>query len=432
MSSNNTANDLFLRAEYQANQGQLRFDLATFMAAIPLYRQAIAKAPTFALAYAKLAVVECDTAAFGGGGLDVKQLNADARLHVEQALKVAPNLPAAHLALASCDIFSGVDLSGALQAINAALALRPNDTEALEARGRVEVGLGRFDDALASSQQAFVSDPRNSLLATFTGYTYAKVARYPEAERWYQRAQALDPLNVNARVDLAAAILYSTGDVSRALAEAQGNERLIKFTRVRLLTYQRKYQEALSLLDTVPDTPTNFGDTVKGPKALQQAELFRLLGNVDQARLHYTQALPKIRAQLAQAQGFLQVSGWLNLAQVELGLGHTTQGLAAIAKVLDIVATGRDPGSGPGFMETCAALYAEAQRPDRAVPLLVKALARPGIGGSYSPVLLWLDPAWDPIRQKPRFQALLKKYAQYKPSVIPAASAAASDETGQS
>lgn len=51
------------------------------------------------------------------------------------------------------------------------------------------------------------------------------------------------------------------------------------------------------------------------------------------------------------------------------------------------------------------------------MPLLAKALATPGIGEQYSPVMLWLDPYWDPIRRDARFQALLKQYAQYKPAV---------------
>ncbi|HET8899864.1 MAG TPA: hypothetical protein VFN09_13925, partial [Rhodanobacteraceae bacterium] len=62
-----------------------------------------------------------------------------------------------------------------------------------------------------------------------------------------------------------------------------------------------------------------------------------------------------------------------------------------------------------------ASLYAQAGRPDLAIPLLSKALASPGIGFSYSPVLLWLDPAWDPIRGADAFKALQKSYARYQP-----------------
>lgn len=57
------------------------------------------------------------------------------------------------------------------------------------------------------------------------------------------------------------------------------------------------------------------------------------------------------------------------------------------------------------------------------MPLIAQALATPGIGLDYSPVMLWLDPVWDPIRQDPRFQALLTQYARYKPAVIPVAAA---------
>jgi serine/threonine-protein kinase len=74
-------------------------------------------------------------------------------------------------------------------------------------------------------------------------------------------------------------------------------------------------------------------------------------------------------------------------------------------------------------MQVNAALYAQARRTDLAVPLLARALATPGIGGDYSPVMLWLDPHWDPIRGDPRFRALLEQYAQYKPAIVPAAAA---------
>jgi hypothetical protein len=82
----------------------------------------------------------------------------------------------------------------------------------------------------------------------------------------------------------------------------------------------------------------------------------------------------------------------------------------------------------PGFREFDASVYSLAARADLAVPLLDRALATPGIGMNYSPVMLWLDPVWDPIRRAPGFQALLKKYARYKPAVTyvgpPAPSAA--------
>ncbi|MGH8292913.1 MAG: hypothetical protein ACRESA_05515 [Gammaproteobacteria bacterium] len=51
---------------------------------------------------------------------------------------------------------------------------------------------------------------------------------------------------------------------------------------------------------------------------------------------------------------------------------------------------------------------------------------RAASGWIYSPGLLWPDPAWDPIRHDPGFQALLQRYVQYKPAVISAAPTATS------
>ncbi|MGH8118235.1 MAG: tetratricopeptide repeat protein [Rhodanobacteraceae bacterium] len=420
MSANNAANNLFLEAEYQANQGQIEYDTASWKAAIPLYQQAIVKAPDFALAHARLSYVQSELAWFGGGGMDVRQLNADARSNAEQALKLSPNLPAAWLALGYIDYHGRGDYSAALKAFGAALRLRPNGADALAARGFVQARQGRFGAAIVSFQRAIALDPRNSALALELGTICMQASRYPEAERALQRALALDPHNRQAKAALSYSILLTTGDIPRALTAAQGDDPFLDLMRAGLLIYQRQYQQALVLLDSVPDTPDNFGSGSGGPKVLQQAKLDGLMGNMPRARGLYAQALPKIRAQLVQQQGIDLAFVLQSLASAEVGLGQTTQALDAIAKSQAIIARSHDNVYGPVAQQINASLYAEAQRPDLAVPLLAKALASPGLGYVYSPVMLWLDPAWDPIRHDPGFQALLKQYVKYKPAVIPA------------
>jgi hypothetical protein len=109
-------------------------------------------------------------------------------------------------------------------------------------------------------------------------------------------------------------------------------------------------------------------------------------------------------------QGGDLVFVWHNLASAELGLGNTAQGLDAIAKSQGIVTATDDKVSSPSAMQANAALYAQALRPDLAVPLLAAALSRPGIGFYYSPRMLKIDPAWDRIRDDAGFKDLLKKY----------------------
>ncbi|MGH8280034.1 MAG: hypothetical protein ACRETQ_10810 [Gammaproteobacteria bacterium] len=187
-----------------------------------------------------------------------------------------------------------------------------------------------------------------------------------------------------------------------------------------LLTSQRRYRVALDLLDGIPDTPENF--SIGEPKALLQANLYRRMGDPARAQPLFRQARPKLRAQLAARAGslFNQAYTWSGIAEAELSLGRTKAGLAAIANSQALIERSGDHLYGPEAMESNAALYAQAGRADLAVPLLVKALATPGIGLYYSPLMLWISPAWDPIRHDSRFQALLTKYAKYQFAVIPA------------
>ena len=434
-SANPAAMDLFLRAEYQANKSETNYhygDFSGWRAAIPLYRQAVEKDPRFALAYARLSYVESKLAYISGE--DVARLIPQARADAQAAQKLAPNAAATQIALGYCDYYGKADYTGALKAFAAALALRPNDSAALAAQGYVARKQNNNDAALASLQQAFALDPRNSVLANEIGATYMMVSRFPESQTWFQRALAIDPDNLAAKVSYSSAILFGSGDVVRALAAAQGDAPAMQFQRSGLLQSQRKFAQALALLDKIPDTPDNFPLVTGASKALGQADLYRLLGDSDMARPLYQQALAVLRPQLAKEekeQSNYLASVWQNVADAELGLGQTDQGLAAIASAQSAneKLNQNHPSVRASITASGAALYAGAGRADLAVPLLAQALAMPAIGQNYSPALLWLDPGWDPIRHDQRFQALLKKYAKWRPAIIPAPASATSVST---
>ncbi|MGH8361979.1 MAG: tetratricopeptide repeat protein [Gammaproteobacteria bacterium] len=418
---NEAALDLFLRAEYKTHQAELGGGNPLILAAaIPLYRQAIEKDPGFALAYARLSYAESDLTYGGAGGQDAAQLNARARADAEQALKLAPELAAAQLALGYNDYWGRSDFDGALKAFAAALALRPNDPDALEGQGLAQRRVGLFDAAIASLGQAFTQNPRNAVLAKDIAGTYMGMGRYPDAERWSLRALTLAPDSIAAKEQYVDSLLLGSGDIARALAAAAGDSNRLKVgTRVPLLIYQRRYREALDLLDSVPvNVPDPFLAYVVIGKPQTKARLLRLLGEPERAKPLYEQVLPMLRTQLKMQQGIDVGIIWSRVAEAELGLGHAAAAMDALAKSQAIASNSNDHLSAPRLMQINAGLYAQAGRPDLAVPLLAKALASPGIGAYYSPVLLWIDPAWDPIRKDARFQALLEKYAKYKPAVI--------------
>ncbi|MGN6729213.1 MAG: tetratricopeptide repeat protein [Rhodanobacteraceae bacterium] len=415
--TNQAAYDLFLRAEFFANKGNVNYLAADFKAAIPLYRQAIAQDPNFALAYARLSFAESGMVWFGSGEGDIKQLVADSRAQAEKALALQPNLVAAYLAFGYNAYWGRQDYPAALKAFAAALKLSPNDAEALAATGYVLRRQGHFAAAIRAMQQALVLDPRNSNIADNLAETCAVVGRYVEAAQYYRRALALDPDNYQARSDYSGLILVSSGDAARALEMAQGDAPQLQLERVQLLMYQRKYPDALSVLAEIPDSADAF-NYQSGPKLLWQANLHRLMGDDAQARALYAQALSKSRSRVATLAGNDDKLSfvWNHVAVAELGLGRLDDALAAVAKSQTLSTRSGDRFFGMGVTGLNAGTYAQAGCADLALPLLAKAFPNPGLFTTYSPATLGLDPVWDPIRHDPRFQAFLQQYAGYKPA----------------
>ena len=290
LSDNPAANDLFLRAEHINYVGNGSVDPAWWKKAISLYRQTIAKAPDFALARANLSTLESNIVWTGVSGEDAQRLNADARAQAERALELAPDLAEAHLAMGFNDYWGRRHYAAALDSFAAALALRPNDAEALAARGFVFKHQGKFDAASASLQQAFTQNPRSSTLATELGLSYMVVGRYAEAKTVLQHAMVLDAGNIAATLLYSRSILFSSGDLDGAMAAAQGASPLLQSWRIALLSYQRKYPAALKLLEAARGTIED--------KALRQASLYQLMGEANKARPLFAKGLSAAQAQL--------------------------------------------------------------------------------------------------------------------------------------
>lgn len=412
---NKAALDLYLRAESFAYRGHRDYDTGQLAKAADLYRQAIANDTGFALAIARLSYVESELAWFGGGGSDVNQLNMRARLDAERAAQLAPELPAAQLAQGYSAYWGRGDLATARQAFDRALALQPGNVDALMASAFVLRRGGDPEAAAALLEKVRLRDPRNSVALFELGNTYLIAGNFTQAVKWLEQALRIDPDNLNARFFLSNAILFSTGDPKAAMDPLRGNDPYMQLQRGTLLVYQRRYREAQAEVEGVPDTPENFQPGLNPPKSLQLADLHRLQGDLAGAAPLYAQALEELHAQLTGQRGVNLAFVWSNLAGAEVGLGHREAALAAIAKSQAIISTSQDQLAATAPLLLNAVGYAQLGRADLAVPLLTRLFAVPGVNLNYAPIMLKLDPAWDPIRTDASFQQLLLHATAGKP-----------------
>jgi serine/threonine-protein kinase len=159
--------------------------------AIDYFKQATARDPAYALAYAGLADTYDEIA--GAPGAPPDEVYPQARAAVMQALAIDNNLAEAHEALGTIKFDYDWDWRGAESEYKAALALNPNNALAHDYYAMLLLDVGRFDEALAQIKQAQELDPLSIYLSKHLGTYYIFTHQYDRALEQLQKTLELDP-----------------------------------------------------------------------------------------------------------------------------------------------------------------------------------------------------------------------------------------------
>ena len=154
------------------------------------FRHAIDLDSNYALAYAGLADAYRAQATTTSGSDD--ELFENARVSINKALALDPNLSDSHTSLAQLKYYYYWDWEGAEQSFKRALDLDPNSVNAHQFYARLLATLGRYEEALAQVEKARELDPRSADLAVPFFAILEKQGRYDEALKALETSLQMD------------------------------------------------------------------------------------------------------------------------------------------------------------------------------------------------------------------------------------------------
>jgi serine/threonine protein kinase/Tfp pilus assembly protein PilF len=204
--------DLYLKGRYEWN----RRTEPGLRQSVLYFKEAIARAPTFALAYAGLADAHNLLGDYGFVSRSAAlKLAADA---ATKALELDDSLAEAHTSLGFIRL-NQFAWTASETAFRRALTLNPGYATAHQWYAFFLTQQGRFQEAISEAGTAAALDPLSVGVNAMFGYVLTDARRYDEALAQYEKAAALDPSFHHSYSDLAKTHILR-GDVVRALLNA--------------------------------------------------------------------------------------------------------------------------------------------------------------------------------------------------------------------
>jgi serine/threonine-protein kinase len=398
---------LYVQAhDYASRPDRLR-DIS--LKAEELFEQAIKLDPNFALAFAGLSMVqswlyhEADP---------TPARREKARRNANEALRLQPDLPEGHLALGYSYYYGDRDYQRALAEFEIAKRDLPNEADAYSAIAAIQRRQGKWAESTANFEKSVSLDPKNANVLFNFAFNYMAQRDFETADKVFDRAIAANPQSFSAygmKSALAVAWKGDVGFVENQLSSVPPGfdpDGIVTWSRIWVLTLQRKFAEALQMLQQFRGETLTIPEKGLCPKAALEGSLYLYLGEKEKARAAFEQAKPVAERLVREAPD--DPYRHAELGAVLAGLGQKEDAINEGKKAVELLPESADAFAGPYSTAALAQIYAWVGEPDEAFPLLDHLLTVPN--GLTVPMLK-LDPVWDPLRKDPRFQALIDKYA---------------------
>jgi TolB-like protein/cytochrome c-type biogenesis protein CcmH/NrfG len=377
--------------------------------AIEYCRRATEQDPGYSEAWATLAIIQAGkfSSPWQSG-----ELEKSTRAAAETALRLAPDSPRAHQAMGLYYRYCRNENRAGAKELEKAQELAPNDGSILSNLGAAQRACGQVEQSLETMKKAANLDPLNVDAWYALASTYHGLRRFEEARSIYDRALAISPTDMDllgekARTYQAEGNLGAAWTVLRAYPFPPFSEYAVVAYHDQYYLW-RDYGPLIQFIEaddlarkTAPPIIAAGGDVLL-------ANLYLLNGEPDLARPRAQRAEREMQELREQKLGVTDVSG----AYIECmaRIGNRDEAEREIEHLS--AETGDNQWLMPACEASAAAGYGLLGDIDKAVPLLKDSLSKPnGTTTAY----LRLNPAWDGLRNNPRFQKLISTVAESRP-----------------
>ena len=420
------AYDLYLRAnELISNStGGASKSKDELLEAVVFLEKAVRSDPNFVLAYCASAYAN-DLLYWWFDRTPERLALVDAA--VTEALRLQPDLPEAHLAMARYLYRGYRNYDGARVQLAIAKRGLPNSIEVTALEAFIDRRQGNMENAIAGLKAAVARDPKNRLSLEGLAETLYNTRQFDAAAPFYDRLIELRPDRLEYKFDKASTRFEKTGDlsaVSSAIAalpkSAEGDPYALDVA-VWLSLVDRDWTKAEQLIERMRSREGGFSESYnirRTPASLAQPSTGATLGecySVLMARLRKdqpeaNQVFAEIRKRLnlrvleAPQDAFLLS----NLAVLDGLLNRKEAAISEAKRAANLLPISKDAVWGPGILGNLAVVYAWTGDLDLAFETLGPLTEVP-YGIFYGD--LKRDPRWEPLRQDPRYDKLLAELA---------------------
>src|SRR5207253_4697065 len=398
---------LFVQAHDYANRTDMFRD--TSLKAEQLFEQATKLDPNFATAFAWLSMVE----SWMYHSFEPTPARREkARLNADEALRLQPDLPEGHLALGFSYYYGDRDYERALTEFEIARRDLPNESQAYLAIGAIQRRQGKWAESNANLEKAATLDPKNTNVLGQLCFSYIAQRNFETADKFLDSAIGASPQAFQLRALKGFMAVLWKGDLGAAekvfssTPTENDPEGLITWGRAWILTLERKFPEALQVLERFRGETMFTTTTAPAPKALLVGLIHLLQGDKTKAQPELEHARVVSEKLLGEAPGDSARHAQHGL--ILAALGQKQEAIAEGKRAVELLPESQDALDGPRATADLAQIYAWTGEFDEAFRLLDHLFAVPS---NLTVPMLKLDPAWDPLRQDPRYQALIDKYS---------------------